>query len=75
MMAIFASLLDRLLSQEVARSNAAHEANRLQHSRRRLDDINAFLAAHHNDSAKQQDAAKGATTAQAYAQRSRPQPP
>ena len=50
MMAILTSPLNRLLSQEVARSNAAHEARRLQHSRRQLDDINAFLAAHHDDS-------------------------
>jgi hypothetical protein len=59
MMAILTGLLDRLLSQEVARSNAAREAERLQESRRRLDDVNAFLAAHHNDSARQQGVARG----------------
>ncbi len=74
MMAILTALLDRLLSQEVARTNAAREAVRLQNGRRRLDDVNAFLAAHH-DSATQQVTAKGANTFPVYAQRSRPEPP
>ena len=34
------------LSQDVARRNAAQAAVRLQHRRRELDDVYAFLAAH-----------------------------
>ena len=61
MMASLTALLDRLLSQDVARSNAAREAIRLQNSRRRLDDVNAFLAAHH-ESAQRHAAATAAHT-------------
>ena len=42
------ALLDRLLSQEVARTNAARESIRLQDSRRQRDEVTAFLVAHHH---------------------------
>ena len=45
----FARLLRRWLTQDVARKNAAQAAVRLQHRRRQLDDLDAFLAAHRHD--------------------------
>jgi hypothetical protein len=44
----FTRLLRRWLSQDVARTNAAQAAVRLQHRRQQLDDVEAFLAAHHH---------------------------
>ena len=75
MMTMLSAVLDRLLSQEVARTNAAREAMRLQHSRRQLDDVNAFLAAHHQDPARQRATATAADMTPVRAQRSRPEPP
>jgi hypothetical protein len=46
----FMGLLRRWLTQDVARKNAAQAAVRLQHRRRELDDLDAFLAAQHHDS-------------------------
>ena len=48
MTAMFAGLLRRWLSQDVARTNAAQASVRLQHRRRQLDDVEAFLAAEHH---------------------------
>lgn len=45
----FTRLLRQWLTQDVARKNAAQAAVRLQHRRRELDDIDAFLAAHRHD--------------------------
>ena len=69
------ALLDRLLSQEVARTNAALEAIRLQDSRRRLDEVHAFLVAHHDDPTRERDTTETAGTARAHDQRSRPEAP
>jgi hypothetical protein len=41
-------LLRRWLSQDVARTNAAQASVRLQHRRRELEDVDAFLAARHH---------------------------
>jgi hypothetical protein len=49
---LITTLLGRLLSQEVARTNASRAAMRMQHRRRQHDDVEAFLAAHHHDPAK-----------------------
>ena len=46
MRAPFTGLFWRWLSQDVARTNAAQASVRLQHRRRELDDVDAFLAAH-----------------------------
>jgi hypothetical protein len=46
------TMLGRLLSQEVARTNASHAAMRMRHRRRQRDDVEAFLAAHHHDAAE-----------------------
>jgi hypothetical protein len=41
------------LSQDVALRNAGQASVRMQHRRRELDDVEAFLAAHHHDPAWQ----------------------
>jgi hypothetical protein len=38
------TLLERLVSQEVARTNAAQASVRLIHERRQLEDVEAFLS-------------------------------
>ena len=43
-------LLRRWVSQDVARANAAQASVRLQHRRRQLAQVDAFLAAHHHSS-------------------------
>jgi hypothetical protein len=43
------TLLDRLVSQEVARTNAAQASVRLIHDRRQLEDVEAFLSHHLRD--------------------------
>lgn len=43
-------LLRLLITQDVARTNAAHASVRLQHRRRQLADVDAFLAGHHHQS-------------------------
>jgi hypothetical protein len=43
------TLLDRLVSQEVARANAAQASVRLIHNRRQLEDVEAFLNHHLRD--------------------------
>jgi hypothetical protein len=48
MRATLTGLLRRLLSQDVARTNAAQASVRLQHRRRELDDVEAFLATQHH---------------------------
>lgn len=48
MRATFTGLLWRWLSQDVARTNAAQASVRLQHRRRELEDVEAFLAAAHH---------------------------
>lgn len=75
MRAFLFRLLDRMLSQEVARANAAGQANRLQESRRRLDDVNAFLATHYHDSATHPGTSEAPSADPVYAQRSSPEPP
>ena len=74
-MTILTALLDRLLSQDVARTNAAHEADRLQDGRRQLEDVHAFLVAHHDDPATHQDTAGADIAAPVHAHSSRPGPP
>jgi uncharacterized protein YigA (DUF484 family) len=48
------TLLGRLVSQEVARTNAAQASVRLIHDRRRLEDVEAFLSQHQRDQANGQ---------------------
>ena len=43
------TLLERLVSQEVARTNAAQASVRLIHDRRQLEDVEAFLSDHLRD--------------------------
>ena len=43
------TLLERLVSQEVARTNAAQASVRLIHDRRQLEDVEAFLSHHLRD--------------------------
>jgi len=40
------TLVERMVSQDVARLNAGQAATRLHHRRRELDDVNRYLAAH-----------------------------
>jgi hypothetical protein len=61
MMRTLTMFLGRLLSQEEARTNAAHAAIRMQHRRHELDDINAFLAEYHRDLAVPTGRRPGAT--------------
>ncbi len=42
------TLLRRWLNQDVARTNAAQASVRLQHRRRQVDDVDAYLAAQHH---------------------------
>jgi hypothetical protein len=53
MMATLTGLFRRWLSQDVARTNAAQAAVRLQHRRRAFEDVDAFLAAHHHQPQQQ----------------------
>jgi len=57
----FTRLLRQWLTQDVARKNAAQAAVRLQHRRRQLDDIDAFLAAHRHDQPRRHDLVPRAT--------------
>jgi hypothetical protein len=43
-------MLRRWVTQDVARTNAAQAAVRLQHRRRQIEDVDAFLAAYHHQS-------------------------
>jgi hypothetical protein len=43
-------VLRRWVTQDVARTNAAQASVRLQHRRRQLEDVDAFLAAFHHRS-------------------------
>lgn len=43
------ALLERLVSQEAARTNAARASDRLIHHRRELEDVEAFLSQHEKD--------------------------
>jgi hypothetical protein len=45
------TLLERLVSQDVARINAAQASVRLIHGRRQLEDVEAFLSHHLRDQA------------------------
>ena len=54
MTALLRALLERLVSQEVARSNAAQAYLRLAHDRRELEDVEAFLSQHVLDQANGQ---------------------
>ena len=40
------TLVERWVSQDAARFNAAQAATRLHHRRRELDDVNRYLASH-----------------------------
>ena len=42
----FTTLVERWVSQDAARVNAAQAATRLHHRRRELDDVNRYLSAH-----------------------------
>ena len=55
------TLLERLVSQEVARTNAAQASVRLIHSRRQLEDVEAFLSHHLRDQAHGQPTSGEAT--------------
>ncbi len=44
-------LLRRWFTQDVARTNAAQASVRLQHRRRQLHDVDAYLAAQHHEPA------------------------
>ena len=44
MTALLLALLDRLVSQEVARTNAAHASALLIQDRRQLEDVETFLS-------------------------------
>ncbi len=48
MMPTLTGLFRRWLSQDVARTNAARASVRLQHRRREIEDVDAFLAAQHH---------------------------
>jgi len=52
MRATLTGLLRRWLSQDVARANAAQASVRLQHRRRELNDVEAFLATQHHRTPK-----------------------
>ncbi|MGH3307911.1 MAG: hypothetical protein ACRDOX_09490 [Nocardioides sp.] len=54
------TLLERLVSQEVARTNAAQAAVRLIHDRRQLEDVEAFLSHHLRDQSNGQPASREA---------------
>ena len=45
------TVLGRLVSQDVARTNAAQASVRLVHDRRRLEHVEAFLSQHQRDRA------------------------
>jgi hypothetical protein len=55
MMGTLMGLLRRWLTQDVARTNAAQASVRLKHRRRQIDDLDAFLAAHHHHPARRDD--------------------
>ena len=42
----FTTLVERWVSQDAARFNAAQAATRLHHRRRELDDVNRYLSTH-----------------------------
>jgi hypothetical protein len=52
MIAAVAGLLRQWLSQDVARTNAAQASVRLQHRRREVEDVEAFLATQHHRAPK-----------------------
>jgi hypothetical protein len=62
-MTTLVGLLRRLFSQDVARTNAAQASVRLQHRRRQLDDVDAYLAAQHHRPVQHDDAGGPSTQA------------
>jgi hypothetical protein len=48
------ALLERLVSQEIARTNAAQASVRLIHDRRQVEDVEAFLSHHLKDHSHRQ---------------------
>ncbi len=48
----FLGMLRRWFSQDVARTNAARASVRIQHRRRQLHDVDAWLAAQHHQPAR-----------------------
>jgi hypothetical protein len=46
MVGAITNLVERWVSQDAARFNAAQAATRLHHRRRELDDVNRYLASH-----------------------------
>jgi hypothetical protein len=46
MVGAITTLVERWVSQDAARFNAAQAATRLHHRRRELDDVNRYLASH-----------------------------
>jgi hypothetical protein len=67
------ALLRRWLGQDVARTNALQASVRLQHHRRQLDDIDAYLAAHHHQPVRH-DATNGPSTQAVHIARRRHRP-
>lgn len=55
------TLLDRLVSQEVARTNAAQASVRLIHDRRQLEDVEAFLSHHLREQANRRRSSSAAS--------------
>jgi hypothetical protein len=53
MMDRLATRVRRWVNQDVARTNAAQASVRLQHHRRQLDDVSAYLARQRSDSVAQ----------------------
>jgi hypothetical protein len=53
MMERLGTRLRRWVNQDVARTNAAQAAVRLQHRRRQLDEVSAYLARQRSDTAAQ----------------------
>jgi hypothetical protein len=66
-------LLRRMLSQDVARTNAAQASVRLQHRRRDFDDVDAYLAAQRHRTVQHGDAG-GPSSQAVHATRPRHRP-
>jgi hypothetical protein len=46
------TLVERWVSQDAARFNAAQAATRLQHRRREIDDVTQYLASHQSQASR-----------------------
>ena len=56
------TLVERWVSQDAARFNAAQAATRLHHRRRELDDVNRYLASHQRRTRTTRDSNLGPRT-------------